>query len=238
MRRLVSRLVSHLKGSPYELPADIPLSVLAELIVTRGVAALRALWVLRRLPRGLGGLVFIEPGVVVRRRRQLHLGRGATLARGVFVDAFSRNGVAIGSNVCIGAYTIIRASGVITAPGVGVTIGDNSGIGEFSFIGAAGGVRIGNDVIMGQRVGFHAENHVADAINRPIRLQGVTHQGIVVEDDVWVGAGVIFLDGAHVGRGSIVAAGAVVRGRFAPYAVIAGVPARVVRMRRCIAEAD
>lgn len=237
MRRLVARLVSRLKGSPYELPADVPLSVIAGLIVARGVAALRGLWVLRRLPRGLGSLVFVEPGVILRRRRQLHLGRGITLGRGVFIDAYSRDGVAIGSNVNIGAYTIIRASGVITAPGVGLTIGDNSGIGEFSFIGAAGGVRIGSDVIMGQRVGFHAENHVADAIDRPIRLQGVTHQGIVIEDDVWVGAGAIFLDGAHVGRGSIVAAGAVVRGRFAPYAVLAGVPARVVRMRDCVAKA-
>ena len=55
--------------------------------------------------------------------------------------------------------------------------------------------------------------------------------GILVEDDCWVGANVVFLDGAHVGRGSVVAAGAVVRGKIPAYSVVAGVPARVLRSR-------
>jgi len=69
-------------------------------------------------------------------------------------------------------------------------------------------------------------------IDIPIRLQGVTRQGIVIEDDCWIGAKVTFLDGAHVGRGCVIAAGAVVRGEIPAYSIAAGVPARVIKSRK------
>jgi galactoside O-acetyltransferase len=64
-----------------------------------------------------------------------------------------------------------------------------------------------------------------------IRLQGETRQGIVVEDNCWVGAGSIFLDGVRVGTGSVVAAGSVVTKDVPPYAIVAGSPARVIKIR-------
>lgn len=90
---------------------------------------------------------------------------------------------------------------------------------------------IGNDVIMGQWVSFHPENHNFESLDLPIRLQGVNRQGIVVEDDCWIGAKVTFLDGAHVGKGCVIAAGAVVRGVIPPYSVAAGIPAKVIKSR-------
>jgi acetyltransferase-like isoleucine patch superfamily enzyme len=66
----------------------------------------------------------------------------------------------------------------------------------------------------------------------PIVDQGITAQGIVIEDDVWLAAGAIVLDGAHVGRGSVVGAGAVVTGDLPPYSVAVGSPAKVIRDRR------
>jgi acetyltransferase-like isoleucine patch superfamily enzyme len=84
---------------------------------------------------------------------------------------------------------------------------------------------------MGQRVSFHSENHKFDRIDIPIRLQGVSRQGITIEDDCWVGANVTFLDGAHVGRGCVIGAGSVVKGTIPPYSVIAGAPAKVLRSR-------
>jgi acetyltransferase-like isoleucine patch superfamily enzyme len=84
---------------------------------------------------------------------------------------------------------------------------------------------------MGQHVGFHPENHEFDRIDIPIREQGTTRQGITIEDDVWVGSNAIFLDGAHVGRGSVIGAGSVVRGNIPPYSIAVGVPARVIRSR-------
>lgn len=54
---------------------------------------------------------------------------------------------------------------------------------------------------------------------------------VVIEDDVWIGANVTILKGVTIGRGSVVAAGAVVTKSFPPYSVIAGVPAKLLKMR-------
>ncbi|MDO8336210.1 MAG: acyltransferase [Candidatus Saccharibacteria bacterium] len=167
----------------------------------------------------------------MRNRKFITFGVGITIGEGVVIDGLSKNGVKIGDGVSIGPHSIIEGTGVISSIGVGCSIGQNSGIGAFSFIGAAGGVTIGSDVIMGQRISFHSENHRFDDIEIIIRKQGVTREGITVGDICWVGANVVFLDGSNIGAGSVVAAGAVVRGIFPPNCVIGGVPAKILRMR-------
>jgi acetyltransferase-like isoleucine patch superfamily enzyme len=74
-----------------------------------------------------------------------------------------------------------------------------------------------------------AVNHVFDDPNRPFVEQGITAEGIVIEDDVWLGAGAIITDGVKVGRGAVVAAGAVVTKDVAPYTVVGGVPAKPLK---------
>jgi len=115
--------------------------------------------------------------------------------------------------------------------GEGLSIGKNSGIGDYAWIGAAGGVTIGSNVIMGQFVSFHSQEHEFDDTAMPIRQQGTTQRGITIGDDCWIGARVTFLDGSRVSEGCVVAAGSVVRGDIPPFSVIAGVPARVIRKR-------
>jgi acetyltransferase-like isoleucine patch superfamily enzyme len=85
---------------------------------------------------------------------------------------------------------------------------------------------------MGQHVSFHPENHVYDRTDIPIRSQGTTRLGITIEDDVWVGANVTFLDGAVVGRGCVIGAGSVVRGKIPPYCIAIGVPAKAKLLPR------
>jgi acetyltransferase-like isoleucine patch superfamily enzyme len=65
--------------------------------------------------------------------------------------------------------------------------------------------------------------------SRPFVEQGITAEGIAIEDDVWIGSGAIITDGVRVGHGAVVAAGAVVTQDVPPHAVVAGAPARVVR---------
>jgi acetyltransferase-like isoleucine patch superfamily enzyme len=74
-----------------------------------------------------------------------------------------------------------------------------------------------------------AVNHVFDDPARPFVEQGITAEGIAIEDDVWIGAGAIVTDGVRIGQGAVVAAGAVVTEDVPPHTVVAGVPARVVR---------
>jgi acetyltransferase-like isoleucine patch superfamily enzyme len=226
---IIERSAQLFKGADYKIDPNLPLAALLNLAIARGIGLMRC--VLRGIAFRPSGLVFVGPGVELRNRSYIKFGKGVTLGRSATIDGLSHDGVTIGDGVNIGPYTIIEASGIITNLGKGVCIGDHSGIGGFSFIGGAGGVAIGKNVIMGQWVSFHPENHVFERTDIPIRLQGVTREGIVIEDDCWIGAKVTFLDGAHVGTGCVIAAGAVVRGEIPPYAVAAGVPAKVIKFR-------
>jgi len=175
--------------------------------------------------------VFLGSNVILKEIRRLDLGDWVRIQQGAYLDALSHKGLRIGRNVSIGPYTRIECTGTIQKVGVGCSIGDGSGIGAFSFIGAAGGVDIGKNVIMGQRVSFHSENHVFGDVSVPIKDQGVTSQGIIISDDCWIGAGVIFLDGVTLGCGCVVAAGAVVNKSFPDNSVIGGVPATIIKQR-------
>jgi acetyltransferase-like isoleucine patch superfamily enzyme len=230
--RLLEKAAQSFKGPDYRLDPDVPLSGLLNFSLRRGAALLRCL--LRGVVFSLNPrkLVFLGPGVVLRNRRMIRFGHSVTLGRGVVIDGLSKHGVELGDNVKVGSYSIIEATSVITHIGEGCRMGARSAIGEHSYIGAVGGVWIGEDVIMGQRVGFHSEDHVFQRTDVPIREQGVTRKGITIENDCWIGANVTFLDGAHVGQGCVIGAGAVVKGEIPPFSVAVGVPARVIKSRR------
>ncbi len=88
-------------------------------------------------------------------------------------------------------------------------------------------VTIGRNCEIGPRVMFETLNH--GLAFEPGKRRGSFHQPIVVEDEVWIGAGAILLPGVTVGRGAVVAAGAVVTRDVPPFTVAAGVPARVIK---------
>jgi acetyltransferase-like isoleucine patch superfamily enzyme len=227
--RMMETAASKIKGRPFRLDRNIPLILLLGLLLRRATwlirGTLKALLLQRRI-----ALVFMANGVNLRGAAQIQFGKGVTLERGVIMDGLMRKGIALGDNVKIGAYSVLSGSPVSNL-GEGISMGANSAVDAYSFIGSSGFVSIGENVIMGQHVGFHPENHDFDRTDIPIRLQGTTRQGITIEDDVWVGSNVIFLDGARVGRGSVIGAGSVVRGTIPPYSIAVGVPARVIRSR-------
>jgi acetyltransferase-like isoleucine patch superfamily enzyme len=74
-----------------------------------------------------------------------------------------------------------------------------------------------------------AVNHVFENPEIPIIEQGITCEGITVEDDVWIGAGAVITDGVTVGRGAVIAAGAVVTKDVPAHTVVGGIPARVIK---------
>lgn len=222
-------MLSWLKGRPFAVDRRIPPTVLFVILLRRVIWLIRGV-VKTTLLQARPSLVFMGPSVRLRNARMCTFGRGTTLEAGVLIDGLSTEGIHLGANVTIGAYSQLRAS-TVSNVGRGLRFRNNSSCEAYSFIGAAAWIEIGENVIMGQHVSFHAENHIFENIDMPIRLQGVTRLGITIDDDCWIGANVVFLDGCHIGRGCVVAAGAVVRGEVAPYSIIGGIPAKLIRFR-------
>jgi acetyltransferase-like isoleucine patch superfamily enzyme len=125
----------------------------------------------------------------------------------------------------------IKTGVMIDAPEQ-VAVGDGFNIGEYSFISGNGGVTIGDNVIIGHHVSILTSEHNYADTDVPIQAQGLRLAPVTIGDDVWIGSGARILAGVTIGRGAIVAAGAVVTGDVPEHAIVAGVPARVVRSRK------
>jgi acetyltransferase-like isoleucine patch superfamily enzyme len=143
---------------------------------------------------------------------------------------------ALRANVTAGRRLHVGLGSVLWAPR-SLRVGDDVYIGKGCTIECDGS--IGNNVLIANRVGIVGrDDHDMHAVGVPIRrAPWVGHEGgprnepVAIDDDVWVGYGAIVLSGVTVGRGAVVAAGAVVTRDVAPYAIVAGNPARVLGSR-------
>lgn len=181
-----------------------------------------------RLILTMEGLAAIERGVRLRFANHIRLGRGAYLDEGVYIHACPQ-GVSIGEGSLVMHGAVLHTYNFRGLPHAFIRIGRDSLIGEYNVIRGQGGVTIGDRVYTSPLVQLLAVNHVFDDPTRPFVEQGLTAEGIVIEDDVWIGAGAIITDGVRVGKGAVIAAGAVVTRDVPPHTVVAGVPARVIR---------
>lgn len=112
-----------------------------------------------------------------------------------------------------------------------IKIGNNSGIGIRANIGES--VTIGNDVMMGPDCVIYTRNHRHDDLSIPMRLQGYEEvKPVFIGDDVWIGARVLIMPGVSVGNGAILSAGSVVTHDVPAYAIVGGVPAKVIKSRK------
>jgi acetyltransferase-like isoleucine patch superfamily enzyme len=162
----------------------------------------------------------------------LSVGDDVSIEGPAYINCLSTKGVHIGSHTSIDRNCWLHCGGKINDHDHGFfEIGANSFIGCNAVIGAGGGIQIGNHVLIGQSVNLHAENHNFADPELRIDQQGITYQGIVIEDDVWVGSKVTILDGVSIGKGAVIAAGAVVTKSIPEYAIVMGVPARIVGSR-------
>jgi acetyltransferase-like isoleucine patch superfamily enzyme len=184
--------------------------------------------ILYRLILRMDGLAAIEKGVRLRYARNIRLGHGSYLDEHTYLHACP-NGIEIGPRTLVMHGSVLHVYNFRNIPHSGIQIGHDSLIGEYNVLRGQGGITIGNRVYTSPMVQLLAVNHVFDDIGRPFVDQGITAKGICIEDDVWLGAGVIVTDGVRVGQGAVVAAGAVVNKNVPPHTVVAGVPATIIR---------
>jgi acetyltransferase-like isoleucine patch superfamily enzyme len=218
--------VSRQAASPGRYLLEQLLFGLAGWVPTVAGVALRVL--LYRLILRMDGVAAIENGVRLRFASFIRLGQGVYLDNGAYLHACP-GGITIGEGTFVMHHAELHVYNFRELPHAGIHIGKDSLIGEFNVIRGQGGVTIGDRVYTSPLVQIAAVNHVFDDPQRPFVEQGITAQGIVIEDDVWIGAGAIITDGVTIGQGAVIAAGAVVTRDVPPHTVAGGVPARVLR---------
>lgn len=176
----------------------------------------------------IDGWAAIENGVRLRFASNIRLHHGTYLDQRVYLHACP-GGIEIGANTIVMNGAVLHVYNFRDMPHSHIKIGADSLIGEYTVIRGQGGVQIGDRVYTSPHSQLIAVNHVFDDKAVSFTEQGITAKGIVVEDDVWIGSAAIITDGVRVGKGSIVAAGAVVTSDVPPYTVVGGIPARKIR---------
>lgn len=184
--------------------------------------------ILYRLIMKMDGWAAIENGVRLRYANNITLKHGAYLDYGSYLHACP-GGIEVGPGTIVMHGAVLHVYNFRNLPGAFIRIGRDSLVGEYTVIRGQGGVTIGDRVYTSPMTQIIAVNHIFDDPDKPFIDQGITAQGITIEDDVWLGSGAIITDGVHIGKGAVVAAGAVVVNDVPAHTIVGGVPARIIR---------
>lgn len=157
----------------------------------------------------------------------LRLGRGVRIGR-CTLRCRGRAGHAI----VLGERVALHDGVLLDALDGFIEIGHDTTLNAYCVFYGSGGLRMGAHCGVATQTVVVAANHSFDRADMPIMLQPLRKAGIHIADDVWLGAGCRVLDGSHLAQGCVVAAGAVVTGRFEQGSVLGGVPARLLKRRK------
>ena len=163
-------------------------------------------WWLSRQLKALGDKASVGRGLKIIGGHRIRVGHHFSCWRSCTLAACNDGDIEIGNHVALNANVYINAC-------------------------CHGVIQIGNDVLIGPNVVMRTSDHIFDDPELPIRCQGHRSGAIVIADDVWIGANAVILGGISIGPGAVIAAGAVVTRDVKAYAVVGGVPARLIKMR-------
>ncbi|MEK4517186.1 acyltransferase [Paenibacillus sp. FSL H8-0122] len=127
----------------------------------------------------------------------------------------------LGDRSYIAGGAIIRSTRLVT--------GSDCSMNSYSIL--SGDITMGNGVRIASHASLYGFNHGYAVTDVPVFRQPLTVKGIVIGDDVWIGANAVILDGVRIGSHSIVAAGAIVTRDVPAYSIVGGNPARLIRSR-------
>lgn len=227
MNNSVFKVLEILKGRRLNIDIRVPVSRIIALVFNLLIGRFMAIVKFHRFVNA-----YIAFTSKVRCPHKIVVGKNLRVLSHCYIDALSTDGIRFGKNVSLGKYTCIECTGTLSDLGKGLIVGDNTGLGANGFYGCAGGIEIGNDVLIGNYCSFHSENHNFEDPKCLIRLQGVNRKGIKIGNDCWIGAKATILDGVEIGDGCVIAACALVtKGSYPPNSIIGGVPAKIIRRR-------
>lgn len=178
-------------------------------------------YIIKRITRILGEfrgrLYNIKPDVSV--------GKGTVVEPRVVISTRA------GGSIRIGRDCYISEGVQIITWGGEIVIGDNSTLNPYTVVYGQGGTVIGNGVRIAAHCVIVPSNHKFDDTQEYIYKQGLSKKGIVIEDNVWLGAGVKVLDGVKISFGSVIGANAVVTKSTERNGVYVGIPAKKIKSR-------
>jgi acetyltransferase-like isoleucine patch superfamily enzyme len=187
----------------------------------------------RSLFRKIGKNVVFGRNITLRHPGKMTLGSDVVVDDNCILDAkgTEKSAITVGNGVFISAFSILTMKDGI------IEIGDNTRIGSHCRLATSTRLSVGQNVLVAHHCYIGAESYHFERLDIPISQQGKNLQGgVTIEDNVWLGAGVVVLDGVTIGRDAIVGAGAVVTEDIPEFAIAYGVPARVVRKRTEVGE--
>ena len=203
----------------------------------------------RTIFKKMGRSVRIYSGVELDNAGLIEIDDGVVVSRGVNLQLEQPKEVKIGSKVllqqdvrisCLGKGSKFKLEDLVSIDrGVDlkvhqkgqIEIGKGTYIGPYTCISCYGKLKIGRDCLIASHSSIYAHNHIFADPRQTIGSQGIRNQGIVIEEDCWLGSGVRVVDGVTIGKGSVIGAGAVVTKDIPPYSVAVGVPAKVISKR-------
>lgn len=203
-----------------------------------------------KLFRRMGNASSIGKGVNFYRMKNIELEDDVSISQGCsLINSDDSSSIILNSGVCLYDGVRIHCTGkqgevllqsqVILDRGVDIKSCEDGRIkicrgtfvSPYTCMAGPGSIHIGEYCMIASHCGIYANNHIFTDRSRPMALQGVTAEGIVIEDDCWLGTGVKVLDGVRIGRGCVIGAGAVVTKDIPPYSIAVGVPAKIIGTR-------
>jgi acetyltransferase-like isoleucine patch superfamily enzyme len=181
---------------------------------------------LLRVP-GAGRDIHVERSALLSYPRRMRIDNGVRIGRNVALRANS----GVDPAIRLGAGCLLQDGAVLNASEGHIEVGERTWVGPYVVIYGNGGVTLGRDVMIAAHSCLTSVGHGHADLSLPMMRQPIDVAPIVVEDDVWVGMNCTILPGVRIGRGAIVAAGALVRRDVAPFDIVGGVPARVIGKR-------
>lgn len=175
------------------------------------------------------GIILLDVGARIYGLGNIKLRGPIKLGRYALLDARFSDGLELGQKFSLGDFSIFRLSGGLLKASP-VFIGDSVSFGPYCNIGGGFGLVIGAGCLFGPYVSIHPETHNHQDLSALIRDQGISGSGIFIDEDCWFSSKVTILDGSHIGKRSIVGAGAVLVGKkYSGFSTYVGVPARLIK---------
>jgi acetyltransferase-like isoleucine patch superfamily enzyme len=194
---------------------ELAVTLLAPMTGALGLALRKAFY--PQLFRKVGQGVVWGKNISLRHPGRISIGDRVGIDDDCLLDAKGgqEEGIQVGNDVLIARSSIIQCK---TGP---IRLGDRVSIGSQCQLSSVSGIFLGNAVMVGGQCYIGGGRYHIEDRDTPIMDQGLFSKGpVVVDEDVWVGAGVTILDGVHIGKGCVIGSGAVIREDLPPYSVV------------------